>query len=87
MALKLKPNHPGEFINLANCKLRINDFKGAFIDFDRAISISPNNAVAYHNRGIAKIFNGERISGRADLLKSQALGYPAPDEYFMRFCL
>lgn len=40
----------------ANSKLELEDYQGAIDDYNKAIELSPNDAVVYFNRGLAKDF-------------------------------
>ena len=41
-------------LNRANVKNNLKDYKGAIADYNKAIEIDSNDAIAYVNRGIAK---------------------------------
>ena len=46
----------------------------AIDDFTRAINIDANLAEAYYNRGLARVQNGLKAEGIADLSKAGELG-------------
>ena len=44
-----------KFLEYLNAKGKLQDYRGAIVDFNKAIEINPKDAVAYYNRGIVKI--------------------------------
>jgi tetratricopeptide (TPR) repeat protein len=42
------------YLDRADAKVQMGDFKGAIAEFDRAIQLAPNNPKIYENRGYAK---------------------------------
>jgi tetratricopeptide (TPR) repeat protein len=45
----------------------------AMKDHDQAIKIDPKNALAFNNRGIAKLKKGDKEGGEADIAKAKQL--------------
>jgi tetratricopeptide (TPR) repeat protein len=45
----------------------------AMKDHDQALKIDPKNALAFNNRGIAKLKKGDKESGEADIAKAKQL--------------
>jgi len=50
----------------------------AIQDFDEAIRLNPQNAGAYHNRGVAYGRIGKSIEEERDFAKAKELGIEAP---------
>jgi|GEM_PF-3129950 len=50
-------------------------YEDAITDFNKAISLDPNLAVAYNNRGVAYQRLGETIKANQDFAKAKELGY------------
>jgi tetratricopeptide (TPR) repeat protein len=55
-----------DFYLQANAKYKKGDLKGAITDFDQAIRLNPNFALAYNNRGNARSSLGDKQSAIAD---------------------
>ena len=51
-------------------KNELGDHKGAIQDYNKAIELNPNYALAYYKRGNAKIKLGQKDSGCLDLSKA-----------------
>ena len=68
-----KWNHD-EFVSRGNAKWNLGDYKGAILDYSRAILINPKNGLAYLNRGHAKILIKDKIGACKDLNKAATLG-------------
>jgi tetratricopeptide (TPR) repeat protein len=49
------------------------DLDRAMKDHDQAIKIDPKNALAFNNRGVAKLKKGDKEGGEADLAKAKQL--------------
>jgi hypothetical protein len=43
-----------EYVYQGNAKGRLQDYRGAIADYNKAIKLNPNDAKAYNNRGVAK---------------------------------
>jgi len=53
---------------------KIKEYQKALADFNRAISIDPENQEAYNNRGWSKKYLGDFKGACADWKKSKKLG-------------
>ena len=51
------------------------DYDRAIADYNRAIQIDPDNAVAYNNRGIAYWRLNDKINARRSFQKAKELGH------------
>jgi tetratricopeptide (TPR) repeat protein len=67
------PNSPAtseptadDYILQGSIKSKSKDYKGSIADYDQAIRINPNNAVAYSNRGYARRKLGDNQGAIAD---------------------
>ena len=56
-------------------KYDLEYYKGAVEDFNKAIQLNPDEAVAYNNRGNAKYFLKDMIGACKDWSKAGELGY------------
>ena len=52
-----------------NSKLEKKDYSGAIDDFTKALEIS-NDPIIFYNRGIARLYSGDKKGGCSDLKKS-----------------
>ncbi len=53
--IEIDPAYVFSYINRADMKYsQLNDFAAALPDYDKAISIEPDNTTAYMRRGLAK---------------------------------
>ena len=65
-------------------KRKLSKFQEAIIDFDKSISINPNEAFPYYNRGITKSDLGKNEEGIIDLDKAILLNPNYSDAYNSR---
>lgn len=49
-------------MNRGISKHKLDDYRGAIVDYDKAIELDPNYAEVYYNRGGSKLFLGSRES-------------------------
>ncbi|MGL4502860.1 MAG: tetratricopeptide repeat protein, partial [Planktothrix sp.] len=42
------------YVSRGNARYDLKDYQGAISDYDKALKIDPNNAIAYINRGLAR---------------------------------
>ena len=75
-----------DYAESGESKLELKDYKGAILDFNKAIELAPNNANVYYNRGLAKISLGQKDSGCLDLSKAGEMGYSEAYDYIKEFC-
>lgn len=52
-ALELEPNNPYRYSSRAFAKARFKDFDGAIADYEKAIEMDPEDAIARNNLGLA----------------------------------
>jgi tetratricopeptide (TPR) repeat protein len=68
--MKLFPNQLGTMTIIVGILMPIpvlsHSLKGSIADFDRVIKINPNDALAYSNRGTAKLALGDNNGAIAD---------------------
>ncbi len=71
---KFGDENDDNFLSRGNAKFNLGDYKGAILDYSKAILINPKNGLAYLNRGDAKILIKDKIGGCKDLNKAASLG-------------
>lgn len=67
-------------------KVQSHDYKAAIADYDRALQLEPDNATAYHLRGLAKFFAGMDAGGCSDFKKALGLGSGSAEEDVKHYC-
>ena len=70
--------------SIGYCRLRLEDYKGAIIDFNKVIELNPNNAQAYYYRGVAKEKSEEPYC--SDYKKACELGENEACEWYNKQC-
>ena len=75
-----------EYNDMGTSKGEKGDYKGALIDYNKAIQLDPKNALAYYNRGLAKLLLGQKDSGCLDLSKAGVLGYSQAYDAIKQVC-
>lgn len=83
-AIELDNQNELAYVNRALCRMTSGSWALAIPDCNKAISINPNQAVAYFVRGCAKA--NIQKNGCADLRKSLDLGYPQAQMGLNRYC-
>ena len=56
-------------------KLHLKDYRGALIDFNKAIIIQPEYGEAYFNRGLSKAYLSDNVAACTDAKQAEKLGY------------
>ena len=72
------------FARFGTYKLDACDYDSAIANYDRAIALDPDDADAYHNRGIAKDAQGDYAAAIADFDRAIALEPDGADVYHNR---
>src|SRR5947199_8936550 len=80
----LKSAEKIELVNHGIEKAKKGDLDGALADFNRAIKLSPNNAVAYYNRAHAKRLKKDAAGALADCTRAIELDPKFGEAYFER---
>ena len=73
-ALTLRPHNPYLLYNRACINAQRKNYRQAIDDYTEALTIEPNMAEAYFNRGICYLENGQQAEGETDLSKAGELG-------------
>ena len=72
-------NSAAAYYNRSLAKYESKDYKGAMVDYDKAIKINPNEALVYLNRGACKYILYDDSGACKDARKAQELGYDASE--------
>jgi Flp pilus assembly protein TadD len=67
-------------------KYSLDDFKGAFVDFKKAIELNPNDSESYRGRGLAKLELGDKDGGCLDLSRAGELGDEKAYDVIKEYC-
>ena len=76
----------GEYLLSGNKLHELKDYRGAILDYTKAIELDPKMGDAYYYRGVAKIAVKEINSGCYDLSKAGELGQEAAYKLIKQFC-
>jgi tetratricopeptide (TPR) repeat protein len=82
--LLLTPDLLKEYNYRGVAKLKLSDNQGAILDFDRAIAINPQDALAYYNRGVAKFELGDNQGAILDFDRAIAINPQDAEAYSNR---
>ena len=63
-----------EYFNRGYDKAEAKDYNGAISDYNKAIELNPNAAMAYKNRAISKYYINDLNGACEDARKSESLG-------------
>jgi lipoprotein NlpI len=55
-------------------------------DFDKAIELKPDYAIAYFNRAMAEYFSDKKDKACMDFQKSAGLGFQPASDFYNRNC-
>ncbi len=80
---KANPEYADSYCSRGNAKYASGDYKGAIIDFDKALELNPD-AIIYSNRGSAKGKLGDKTGAIMDFDKSLELNPENADTYYNR---
>lgn len=64
-----------EFFQSGNAKSDLQDYAGAILDYNKAISLNPKDSMSYNNRGYANFKLKQKESACLDFSKAGELGY------------
>jgi tetratricopeptide (TPR) repeat protein len=73
-----------EYCIRGNAKGRLQDYRGAIADFNRAIELNPNLALTYYNRGLSKYKLQDYRGAIADYNKEIELNPNFEEAYYNR---
>ena len=75
-----------EYKNQGNAKYDLQDYRGAILDFTKAIELDPKNAILYYNRGLAKNALSYTDGACLDWSKAGELGYAHAYDRIKKYC-
>ena len=73
------------YYNRGNAYNGKKDFTNAMLDYSKTISMNPNNADAYYQRGVLKLSSNDN-TGCDDLKKAVKMETPDAKETFKKLC-
>ncbi|HLG35690.1 MAG TPA: hypothetical protein VI757_12480 [Bacteroidia bacterium] len=73
------------YFERAICKHHLSEFKSSIVDYDHAIKMFPQWALAYYNRGLAKSEIHDFKNACHDWLKAKELGYNGSDKMLNKY--
>ncbi len=76
----------GMYLARGSDKTILHDYRSAISDFNKAIEEDPKYALAFFNRGLARIGLGKTEKGCKDLSKAAELGHEEAYEMIREFC-
>lgn len=69
-AIEIKPNHLLALTNRGHAYVRAHRWALAIADYSAAIAISTASVDAIYGRGVAKVYNGDMLSGQTDMTQA-----------------
>lgn len=82
----INPDFPFAYYNQAYILCKLNRYKEAIYNFDKAIELQADFAEAYYNRGLTKIYMDDIDGGAIDLSKAGELGIQDAYNVIKRYC-
>jgi len=73
-------------ITTGGSKNDLQDLRGAIADYTKTIELAPDDAIAYHNRGLVKITLNQKDGGCFDLSKAGELGLGKAYDMIRKYC-
>jgi tetratricopeptide (TPR) repeat protein len=65
--IRLDPNLAIAYNNRAIAKMKVRDYRGAFLDYTQVLRIEPEKAIVYNNRAVVRQQMGDCRGAAADL--------------------
>jgi tetratricopeptide (TPR) repeat protein len=85
--LKVHPNDPECYIDMANSYFASKSWKWAIADYSMSLDLDPGNSDAWLNKGIALLNSGNTEDAFHDFRISFRLGNKRATEYISRYCI
>lgn len=80
LALSLEPTNPYRYSSRAFFKDRTGDLEGAIIDYEKAVELDPEDAIALNNKGLVEEKLGYQDKAKQSFSKSNDLVGYKPDQ-------
>jgi hypothetical protein len=74
-SIEIDASYTEVYLERGKAKRLLNHYPGSIADYTKAIEIAPENADAFHNRGLSKIESGEKERGCRHLNTVNQLGF------------
>ena len=75
-----------EYNNSGSSKYKLEDYRGAIQDYNKAIELDPEFKDAYNNRGFCKYQLGDIDGACLDFSKAGELGYWKAYDFIREYC-
>lgn len=75
-----------ECIDRGTAKSKLEDYRGAILDYNKTIELNPKKSLAYYFRGVAKIFLGDKNGACLDWSKAGELGDGDAYDKIRKYC-
>lgn len=85
-SIELNPANPDAHMQYGDLLLAKKQAVAAIKEYDRVLDITPYNATALFQRGIAKIRSNDLLQGCLDLSAAQELGYTDAEKAIKKYC-
>jgi tetratricopeptide (TPR) repeat protein len=81
LGIKQYPKDTGFYFYRATCRRVLQDFQGAFEDYDKVVKLDSNYEHGYYYRGAARYILGDTVNAKSDRLKAEKLTKEELREY------
>ncbi len=77
-------NNPDAWNGLGQVKMRLGDYSGAELAFNRAVELNPDCGISRNNRGQAEYALGDNARALADFNRAMELGFKVAGTHYNR---
>lgn len=86
LSAEIFAQNSSDYLESGTQKLRVKDISGAIVDFSKAISLDPNNELAYVSRALCRMATGNWSKAIPDCNKALSLNPNQAVALFVRGC-
>ena len=80
-ALQLEPNDPATYDSRGLIYVKMSQFDAAIDNYNSALRLAPKLASALYGRGVAKLKNGDKTGGDADISAAKRIQATIGDDF------